>query len=595
MNDLLIKLINKIDIETMKKINNTPKSLNCEDITAKNPSLIINYNLNENDNNRIKEIIYQLWPQISTNIEFADRNCLDNREIFQKKINSIRGNESYHNFHSIYICLLFDATNGNMDELTDKLKQLFHNELKSRKSSYEFVIFNFFDMSDLFNENRNEALVKVLDDHFFKYKFIFQNELNNGAIWINDDYEKILRLSANIIALFINNIQLFSGDTGIYTFSYGVLEKPVKKIVQVSIKELLNKIKNYDKIKEYEHFESEIIDFSLDYINNMVSELAHNFHFFESSFEYLPDNDMLKNKDGSITLNYFKEKYLVSFLCYKQMLNDRLRMVENNHELIDVISIMKFENILDLMDYSKLMSYFNSNHKMEDLLKSIEDRLLVKRGKTYDNYFSLLLDNANMQIDILITKMIFNLFSKICKEKEKKVRYLHQKINKDIEDPCLIVKSSLNDSDKSIEDFYKRCIETYYVVNREEIDNIIDKIFDEKSYYDNLYKVFEKIITECKIYTFSFDDEINKRNKDKQTVKNLFEQLNDHVCMYLEPLLKEQFKCEFNQFGNNVVLLVHPSIDWIENTIDKQQNWKIYRLKNQDCIERIEIIAIKKE
>ena len=577
MKRLITRNIERINNTTLKKMMELNK--NADIVIPNNPCLIINYNLKDDDEKYIRKMLSQLWPQIAINIEFCNVGSIDNLDEITNHINVIRSNTNFVDFHPIYVCILFDATNGCLDNLIRKLKNVFID-----KYVYNFIVFSFFDMKELSNDHNNTMLECILKDEYFKYKFVFQNKFKNGSLWIGDDYKKILRLAANVIALFTNKIQLFSTNNGIHTFSYGILNKPVRKIVQISIKQLITNLSIYENNNNFIEKNDKLVRAS---IKKLCENMVHKFNFKASDFLYLPNNEELNNIQSNITISDFKRNYELAFYCYQQMIEDRINEMENDEILKVGVSRLKFEEILKHLNYNNLMAYLKKENEIEELILASRETLVTKKIGNESNFYNVLTCHANNQIEIQITKILFNQLLKLLKEKESQVKKIDEIINGIQNDSSLIVSYPIDDLNDNLISYYENLVNVYYDSNKSYIIKEIDKSADETTFYENLDTVLTKLFNDNDIYSYTFENEINKRKAGNAAI-DLYEQISNqqsienNICLYLD---SSQLEYRISEGRGSTILLLRPDTSWIPNT----EGIIEYHLNNQDCIERIEI------
>ena len=181
-----------------------------------NPSIIVNFNLANENVEDYKKYLRSLWIQVHNNIQIVEKNVN-----FEEVINRLRGNTFFKQFNIIYIHILVDLTNCELNALYSFIEENFN------EPTYNIILHEFLDYSSQINGRLSEEnLLKIMRNRErITYQLVYSNRLANGALWLGDNASKILRLAANITAIMIIDANYFS-DVNVYTFSYNLLEKP---------------------------------------------------------------------------------------------------------------------------------------------------------------------------------------------------------------------------------------------------------------------------------------------------------------------------------------------------------------------------------
>lgn len=314
-----IELINR---KTLEKLNNGNMSNN---INPKYPSVIINYNLRNDDMDFIKKYMNQLWKRTYNSIEIVEMSSIKKSDDLTAIINKLRGNNKFESYVTIYIHLLYNATTASVEELMEKINSLFYD-----KTTYTVIAHAFFDMALYNNKHYVNKLDLLLQQEKIEYTLIYQNKLQNGALWNNKNEYKIFRLMSNVIALMINadKLDLFAENNGVHTFSYTLLEKPVKKIVQIVLRELLADECLNNKYELEDKFERNVENLILKSVKDETNKLAEHYYFEKNDFQYLPNNKELTMK----VANFDSANYQLLYSCYEEMIEERKKFYVQIHK-----------------------------------------------------------------------------------------------------------------------------------------------------------------------------------------------------------------------------------------------------------------------
>ena len=110
-----------------------------------NPSIIVNFNLANGKVEDYKKYLRSLWIQVYNNIQIVEKNVN-----FEEVINTLLGNTFFKQFNIIYIHILVDLTNCELDALYSFIEENFNEPI------YNIILHEFLDYSS----QRNGRLSK---------------------------------------------------------------------------------------------------------------------------------------------------------------------------------------------------------------------------------------------------------------------------------------------------------------------------------------------------------------------------------------------------------------------------------------------------
>ena len=159
------------------------------DIQApKNPSIIINYNLDEKMVKDYLNYLEQLWPGIYRNVPQAGKDSN-----FETIENSVRGNSIFESYNLIYIQILVNLTNCDIQELENFYNKYFP------KGKYRVILHEFLDYEKgaEIDSTEEKLLDMMRSDSEADLQLLYSNRLFNGGMWIGENARKLLRLWAD--------------------------------------------------------------------------------------------------------------------------------------------------------------------------------------------------------------------------------------------------------------------------------------------------------------------------------------------------------------------------------------------------------------
>ena len=175
----------------------------------RNPSIIVNYNLEKESLDAYYVFLEQLWPSVYLNTPRANKDS-----DFEKIENEVRSNQLYSIFNEIHIHVLVNMTECIVDELRSFLKEKFDSPV------YKLIVHEFLDYERKANNKKSEEnLLSMMKEHDrVCYQLIYSNRLYNGAMWLGENSYKRIRLAANITALMSIDSHHFNNNN-VYTLS----------------------------------------------------------------------------------------------------------------------------------------------------------------------------------------------------------------------------------------------------------------------------------------------------------------------------------------------------------------------------------------
>ena len=545
------------------------------------PSIIVNYNL---DNKALKsyyDFLEQLWPSVYSNIPGTDKES-----DFERVENQVRSNQVYSNFNEIQIHVLVNMTKCNLQGLRDFLNEKFNSP------SYKIVIHEFLDYESRSQiETSEENLLSLLEDHDrVRYQFIYSNKLDNGAMWLGESALKIIRLAANITAIMSIDSHYFS-DNNVYTFSYNLLEKPTRKIVQFTIRRLLENICNCPVYKELDQ------DILKRYKGCVLHEAGYRkaaFLFRESDFQYLPDNKMLQKEKKKIKKNVgtLKRNYPIAAMCFAAMIDQKISEIDSvptkNTDFSGELSD-------PLLTFYSVEGFLKGNHKKEDLLASLEGALLHdKRISDEGTYGEVLTEYANQAVEHKVVERIFAVFSEQFMKKIDHACEIYKWLLECLRSPEL--QANAIEKEENLAGYYGRQVDGYFAGHIREMVTELNACSDKKDLKDRLYSILLQMFDDIPVYYKSFEEEIDER-VGNDTAKNMFEKISAedsvtrNICIDWTNL---QFKLNRVKTGD-VLLLINPESKLLKLEIAGQ--YESLKLSRQDCVERIDFhtLSLKPE
>jgi hypothetical protein len=547
--------------------------------TPKNPSIIVNYNLDNKTVDSYYDFLEQLWPSVYTNIPRAGK-----KSDFEEIENQVRSNQLYLIFNEIQIHVLVNITECDIEELNNFLNEKFNGPL------YKIILHEFLDY-----ERKNQ--IAVSEDNLLRamknrdkirYQFVYSNRLFNGAMWLGENALKIVRLAANITAIMSIDSHYFN-DNNAYTFSYNLLEKPTKKIVQFTIRRLLE---NACNCPENEKLDQEI---SKKYCGSVQKESSYRMGPLlvkESDFKYLPDNKKLQNEKANIKKNVvsLERNYPIAAMCFAAMIRQK----------VDNIQMKKvdFSGELSgpLLTYYAVEGFLKGNRQKKDLLESLERALLHDRQISDEGAYSkVLTEYANQAVEAEITERLFAIFSLQFMEKINHACDVYDWLRESLVSPELQINAIENE--ENLIGYYGKQVDDYFASHRDAIVDELNSCTDKEDLIENrLYSILLQMFDSIPIYYKSFEDEIDER-VGNDTAKNMFGKLSEedsvirNICIDWTNL---QFALNRVK-TSDVLLLINPKSKLLKLKI--ADNYESLKLSRQDCVERIDFhtLSLKTE
>lgn len=538
-----------------------------------NPSIIVNFNLANEKVEDYKKYLRSLWIQVYNNIQIVEKNV-----DFEEVINRLRGNTFFNQFNIIYIHILVDLTDCKLDALYRFIEENFNEPI------YNIILHEFLDYSSQINGRLSEEnLLKIMRNRErITYQLVYSNELANGALWLGDNASKILRLAANITAIMIIDAHYFS-DGNVYTFSYNLLEKPTKNIIQVTIKSLLDRLYHCPDCPD---LDQNVLNEYGALIRKEVINKSSGYLFKEDDFMYLPDNDKLQKEKKGIkkSIDTLKNNYPITETCFRAMIDRKIKEIGN----IDFnnLDFLKEPGDNTLLSFFSLHGYIKGNRTAESLIAGAERGIYINNVIPDEgSYSKILMEYSNNEIKKEITKRVFEVFSNKCREKINNA----ESINEWLSEYSDVINTQIAriNIDETIRTYYKNLVDGYFNI---EINNIIEKIdgcINEEELKEALYSILVHMFNENPIYFKSFEDEVDERLV-QATAARMFEEIGNqeivdqNMCIYWA-----NFQSHLNKVQNaNAILLINPNSSLLKLNIPK--NYNLWKLSRQDCVERID-------
>lgn len=538
-----------------------------------NPSIIVNFNLANGKVEDYKKYLRSLWIQVYNNIQIVEKNVN-----FEEVINTLLGNTFFKQFNIIYIHILVDLTNCELYALHSFIEEKFNEPI------YNIILHEFLDYSSKRNGKLSEEnLLKIMRNRErITYQLVYSNKLANGALRLGDNASKILRLAANITAIMIIDSHYF-GDGNVYTFSYNLLEKPTKNIIQVTIKSLLDRL--YD-CPDCPDLDQNVLNEYGALIRKEVINKSSGYLFKEDDFMYLPDNDKLQKEKIGIkkSIDTLKNNYPITETCFRAMIDRKIKEIGK----IDFNNLDFLEESGDntLLSFFSLHGYIKGNRTAETLIAGAERGIYINNMIPDEgSYSKILMEYSNNEIKKEITKRVFEVFSNKCKEKINNAESINEWLSK-YSDVINTQIATIN-IDKTIRTYYKNLVDNYFNIEINNIIKKIDRCINEEELKETLKSILVHMFNENSIYFKSFEDEVDERLA-QATAERMFEKIGNqeivdqNMCIYWA-----NFQSHLNKVQNaNAILLINPNSSLLKLNIPK--NYNLWRLSRQDCVERID-------
>lgn len=539
----------------------------------RNPSIIVNYNLDKKTLDSYYEFLEQLWPSVYSNIPRADKES-----DFEEIENQVRTNQLYLIFNEIQIHVLVNLTKCRLEDLRLFLNQKFNSPL------YKIILHEFLDYERQNQiETSEKNLLNLMENRGrICYQFVYSNRLFNGAMWLGESGLKIARLAANITAIMSIDSHYFN-DNNAYTFSYNLLEKPTRKIVQFSIRRLLEKVCN---CPEYPRLDQDILRRYRGSIQREAVYRTGSFLFREADFKYLPDNKKLQKEKANIKKGIvsLERTYPAAAMCFNAMINQKISEINSSQA-----KKVDFSGELSgpLITFYAVEGFLRGNRQKKELLESLERALLhEKQISDEGTYGKVLTEYANQAIELEITKRIFAVFSEQFVNKTNHACDVYKWLQECLKSPELQIHAIENE--ENLIGYYGKQVDDYFASHTEEIITELDACSNKEDLLKNcLHSILLQMFDSIPIYYKSFEDEIDER-VGNNTAKDMFKKISEedsvtrNICIDWTNL---QFELNRMKTGD-VLLLIHPNSKLFD--LGLADNYESLKLSRQDCVERID-------
>lgn len=359
---------------------------------------------------------------------------------------------------------------------------------------YKIILHEFLDYE---RKNRIEVsednLLKTMKNNDkIRYQFVYSNRLFNGAMWLGENTLKIVRLAANITAIMSIDSHYFN-DNNAYTFSYNLLEKPTRKIVQFTIRRLLE---NACDCEENTKLDQEISKKYRGSIQREASYRTGALLFKENDFKYLPDNKKLQKERANIKKNIvsLERNYPIAAMCYDAMIRQKVSGIDNAQtKKVDFSG----ELTGSLLTYYAVEGFLKGNRQKKDLLESLERALLHDRQTSDEGpYSKVLTEYANQAVESKITERLFAIFTSQFMEKIDHACDVYSWLRECLTSPELQINAIENE--ENLVGYYGKQVDDYFASHRDAIDDELNSSTDKGDLLENrlhsiLLQMFESI------------------------------------------------------------------------------------------------------
>ncbi len=547
----------------------------------KNPALIVNYNLDNKMAENYFNYLKQLWPSVARNLPQTER-----KESFEEIINELRGNQLFSDFNVIGVHILVNLTSCDTQNLKEFLDKKFSGP------EYKVILHEFLDYESWAGIPKTEEnLLWMLKEYKgIRYQFIYSNRLFNGGMWRGENALKLLRLAANITAIMSIDSHFFNnGDT--YTFSYNLLEKPTRKIVQFTIQRILERMSSYTDGQDLDQ------DIAKRFYGIMKREVGYRTAgrlFHENDFKYLPSNKGFQKEKKNVVKSVaaLEKNYPVAASCYHAMIKSRTKEIAG----IRMQEPDFTQEINDALSYYNINSFFGNNRDKDDLIQPLKESLMYEQDVSdVGSYETILAKYANQKIENIMTQQIFeSLNEQIIRKAEKAVNIKNWIADLKNDDELQI---NMIESEENLVEYYGKLVDDYWAGNMKKIIQRLDECMTQGEVLRNgLYPTLIELFRNIPIYYKSFEEEIDER-VGKNTARNMFEKIseeeniNRNICCNMKNL---QFSLNLSH-TNEVILLINPNSRLLE--LEITDNYETLKLNRQDCVERIDfhVLSFKEE
>lgn len=551
----------------------------------KYPAIIVNYNLDNNVLKSYYDFLEQLWPSVYSNIPRSDKES--NFEVIE---NQLRSNLLYLSFSEIQIHVLVNMTECSLQELSNFLNKNFNHPL------YKIILHEFLDYESQsqIEISENNLLSSMKNRDKVRYLFIYSNRLYSGAMWLGESASKIIRLAANITAIMCIDSHYFSSNN-VYTFSYNLLEKPTRKIVQFTIRRLLE---NVCYCPENAKLDQDISNRCKESFKREAAYKTESLFFKENDFRYLPDNKKLQKEKVNIKKGMFslERNYPITAMCFRAMIHQKINEIDNSPaKSVDFGAELSGP----LLTFYTVEGFLKANHQKKELLENLEKILChVKQISDEGTYVKVLTEHANQAIEKEIIKRIFSDFSKQLMDKVDHACAVYKWLFECLNSSELQMNAIENE--ENLIGYYGKQIDDYFTSHKEEMIAKLNSASNkEELLKDKLYSILKKMFAGIPIYYKSFEDEIDER-VGNNTAKNMFKKIseedsvNRNICIGWTNLQFSLRKAK----TSDVLLLINPESKLLNLEIaGNYDSLKLLKLSRQDCVERIDFhtLSLKEE
>lgn len=548
----------------------------------KNPSIIVNYNLDNKALESYYVFLEQLWPSVYSNIPRADKES-----DFEAIENQVRGNQLYLIFNEIQIHVLVNMTKCSIQELSGFLDRKFNSPL------YKIILHEFLDYESKSQVEISESnlLSAMKNREKVRYQFIYSNRLFNGAMWLGESALKTIRLAANITAIMSIDSHYFN-DNNAYTFSYNLLEKPTRKIVQFTIRRLLENVCN---CPEYAKLDQDILKRYRGSVQREAAYMTSPLLFKENDFKYLPDNKKLRKEKAKIKKGIvsLERNYPITAMCYSAMIKQKVSKIDSSQA-----KRVDFSGELSgpLLTFYAVEGFLKGNRQKKGLLESLGRELLRdKQISDEGTYGKVLTEYANQAIENEIIKRIFADFSEQFMKKVDHACDIYKWLLECLNSPELQINAMENE--ENFIGYYGKHIDDYFASHTEAIIAELNSCSNKEELLKySIHSILLQMFDSIPVYYKSFEDEIDER-VGYDTAKNMFEKISEedsvtrNICIDWTNL---QFALN-RMKTSDVLLLINPKSKLLKLKI--ADNYETLKLSRQDCVERIDFhtLSLKAE
>ena len=559
---------------------------NFYNINPECPSLVVNYNLTDAQVSIILKNMNELWPQLYRPLHIINYK----KGSLVEKINELKKYGKFEDYSRIYIHILWNSSQKDIENVMDKISSELNDQVV-----YEFVLHAYIDMASIDYGDSLKHVESILNEKRIQLKMIYENMSSTGAI-LKD--EIVFRLMSHVISLMIINIKVFQSDSKACTFSYQLLEKPIRELSETIIKCLLSDDcvrryqMNYSETKDYR---KKVKDNIINLIRDCKKEIKQYYSFNMNSFLYLPDNEQLKRIDD---INTFKtnSQYVLSYECYTKLIDIKKSEINSDvkfKQLLNDAFEKSFSKWLNpLLGYIEINSYIKQGNKMNDILQEIKSEMTYDTTLASCKGLKLLCEDANNEILRHIQDKILEQLDTVLSELEIKAKNLDS-IIKDSEERASknITEGILYSYVDMINDFYKNDVNIFIrelnsIMNEKELlmANEEELLKNEKL-RDIFIKKFKKIVQDFFIqhkddYNSKMKEELSKMKDElMDRVKHIKEDKESNVLFYG----RNDYKVELDKD----ILLTNE-----ENDICLKELYIGYQSYDQDCMEYIGLYRV---